>query len=120
MELYFLVLLVAIMVFALTSGFPVAFSLPGAAILTTIADICGTQPPWIQLPRRLIFPVAYAAEAWAWLTDGPEPQATVDGLKMAKKKMYFDCSRARDELGYRPRPSREALADAVSWFKQIE
>lgn len=34
MELYFLVLLVAIMVFALSSGFPVAFSLPGAAILT--------------------------------------------------------------------------------------
>ena len=34
MELYFLVLLVAIMVFALTSGYPVAFSLPGAAIAT--------------------------------------------------------------------------------------
>ena len=34
MELYFLVLLVAIMVFALTSGYPVAFSLPGAAVAT--------------------------------------------------------------------------------------
>ena len=42
MELYFLVLLVAIMVFALSSGFPVAFSLPGAAILTiAIAAFCG-------------------------------------------------------------------------------
>jgi len=42
MELYFLVLLVAIMVFALTSGFPVAFSLPGAAIATiAIAAFCG-------------------------------------------------------------------------------
>ncbi len=34
MELYFLVLLIAIMVFALTSGFPVAFALPGSAIVT--------------------------------------------------------------------------------------
>jgi tripartite ATP-independent transporter DctM subunit len=42
MELYFLILLVAIMVFALTSGFPVAFSLPGAAIATiAIAAFCG-------------------------------------------------------------------------------
>jgi tripartite ATP-independent transporter DctM subunit len=42
MELYFLVLLIAIMVFALTSGFPVAFSLPGSAIATVaIAAFCG-------------------------------------------------------------------------------
>jgi len=42
MELYFLVLLIAIMVFALTSGFPVAFALPGSAIATiTIAAFCG-------------------------------------------------------------------------------
>jgi tripartite ATP-independent transporter DctM subunit len=42
MELYFLVLLIAIMVFALTSGFPVAFALPGAAVLTIgIAALCG-------------------------------------------------------------------------------
>lgn len=42
MELYFLILLVLIMVFALTSGFPVAFSLPGAAIITiTLAALCG-------------------------------------------------------------------------------
>ncbi len=42
MELYFLVLLVAIMVFALTSGFPVAFALPGSAIVTiAIAAFCG-------------------------------------------------------------------------------
>ena len=34
MELYFLVLLVAIMVFALTSGYPVAFALPGSAVIT--------------------------------------------------------------------------------------
>jgi tripartite ATP-independent transporter DctM subunit len=42
MELYFLVLLIAIMVFALTSGFPVAFALPGSAVLSiAIAAFCG-------------------------------------------------------------------------------
>ena len=42
MELYFLVLLIALMVFALTSGFPVAFALPGSAVLSiAIAALCG-------------------------------------------------------------------------------
>ena len=42
MEMYFLALLVLIMAFALISGFPVAFSLPGSAIITiTLAAICG-------------------------------------------------------------------------------
>ena len=42
MEMYFLILLVLIMVFALTSGFPVAYSLPGAAIISiALAALCG-------------------------------------------------------------------------------
>jgi tripartite ATP-independent transporter DctM subunit len=42
MEIYFLVLLVLIMVTALISGFPVAFSLPGSAIITIgLAALCG-------------------------------------------------------------------------------
>ena len=42
MELYFLVLLIAVMVFALTAGYPVAFALPGSAIATiAIAAFCG-------------------------------------------------------------------------------
>ena len=86
-------------------------------ILTMIADICGRPPPRIRLPRRLIYPIAYASEAWAWVTRGPEPQATVDGLRMAKKKMFFDSSRAITELGYTARPARAALEDAVAWFR---
>jgi dihydroflavonol-4-reductase len=87
-------------------------------LLFTIAEICGRPPPRIRLPRRLIFPVAYLSEAWAWATHGPEPQATVDGLKMARKKMFFDSARAVGELGYHARPAREALEDAVAWFTQ--
>ncbi|NVK34637.1 MAG: TRAP transporter large permease subunit [Rhodobacteraceae bacterium] len=43
MELYFLALLVLLMAFALGSGFPVAFALPGSAIITIgVAALCGT------------------------------------------------------------------------------
>jgi dihydroflavonol-4-reductase len=36
---------------------------------------------------------------------------------MSKKKMYFASVKAARGLGYRPRPAREAIADAVHWFK---
>ncbi len=86
-------------------------------ILTMVARLCGRRPPRIALPRRAIYPVAVVAEAWARLSKGPEPQVTVDALNMAAKKMYFDSSRARAELGYQSRPPAEAIADALAWFR---
>jgi dihydroflavonol-4-reductase len=43
---------------------------------------------------------------------------TVDGLKMAAKKMYFSSAKAQAELGYRYRPPALALQDAIDWFGQ--
>ncbi len=36
---------------------------------------------------------------------------------MSQKKMFFSPGRAVRELGYAPRPARQAIADAVVWFK---
>jgi dihydroflavonol-4-reductase len=36
---------------------------------------------------------------------------------MSRKKMYFSSAKAVRDLGYAPRPAREAIADAVAWFK---
>ncbi len=36
---------------------------------------------------------------------------------MARKKMFFSSAKAQAELGYAPRPAREAVADAVAWFR---
>lgn len=86
-------------------------------ILAAIARLVGRKPPTIRLPRPALYPVAVVAEAWAWLMHGAEPQVTVDGLKMSRKWMFFDSSRARRELGYTARPAAEAIADAVAWFR---
>jgi dihydroflavonol-4-reductase len=42
---------------------------------------------------------------------------TRDVLAMARKKMFFSSAKAQAELGYRPRPAIEAVADAVAWFR---
>ncbi len=84
-------------------------------ILATIAGITGRKAPKICIPHNLILPVAYFSQAVAWITNGDEPRVTVDGIRMAKKQMYFSCEKAISELGYKPRHAEEALRDAVEW-----
>ncbi|HEV8014330.1 MAG TPA: hopanoid-associated sugar epimerase [Stellaceae bacterium] len=88
-----------------------------AEILKRIARLVGRKPPTISVPIPAIWPIAIGAEAWAQIS-GKEPFVTRDGLRMAKKKMFFSSAKAQRVLGYRARPAQEALADAVAWFKQ--
>ena len=46
-----------------------------------------------------------------------EPLVTREHLAMARKKMFFSSAKAKAELGYAPRPAREAVVDAVAWFR---
>jgi dihydroflavonol-4-reductase len=85
-------------------------------MLAEIARLAGRRAPVVKLPRPLIYPIAYGAEAMARFT-GHEPFATVDGLRMAKYKMFFSSAKAERELSYRARPAQEALAEAYHWFR---
>ncbi len=92
--------------------------MPLRHILAVIAEAAGRKPPAVRLPRRALFPLAYGVELWARLATGREPLFTVDGLKMAGKLMYFSSEKAKRDLGYSPRPGREALIDAVTWLEE--
>ncbi|MBB4266773.1 hopanoid-associated sugar epimerase [Roseospira visakhapatnamensis] len=87
-----------------------------ARILAEVAALVGRRPPTVRLPHDLILPFARVAEGIARVT-GKEPFATVDGLRMAKKRMFFSSAKAARDLGYAWRPARAALADAVAWFQ---
>ena len=86
------------------------------AILAAVAALSGRRAPRLQLPHAAVLPVAHVAEAWARFT-GVAPNITVDGVKLARHRMYFSSGRAEAELGWRARPAREALADAIQWFE---
>jgi len=87
------------------------------AILETICNLADLTPPRIKLPHNAILPIAWLAELWARLT-GNEPIATIDGVQMAKKKMFFSSEKAIAKLGYRARPACDGIADAITWFKE--
>jgi dihydroflavonol-4-reductase len=88
-----------------------------AQILATVAEIVHRPAPRWKLPHDMVMPIAYLAELWAKLT-GREPFVTRDGVRLARKMMYFSSDHAKQALGYRPRPAHAAIADAVSWFSQ--
>jgi dihydroflavonol-4-reductase len=87
-----------------------------AEILAEVAQAVGRRPPWLRVPHGVLFPVAIGAELAARVT-GRDPFVTLDGVRMSRKKMYFTSEKASQELGYAPRPAREAIADAVTWFE---
>ena len=85
-------------------------------LLALVCEVAGRRPPRIKLPNAALWPVALAFEAAARLF-GVEPLVTRDHLRMARKKMFYSSDKARRELGFQPRPARDAAADAVAWFR---
>lgn len=86
-------------------------------ILMRLASITGRPAPKLRVP----YPVAYAAgvctTGLAYLTGRP-PLAPLEGVKMARKKMFVSHSKASDELGFSPGSADVALQRAVEWFRQ--
>lgn len=87
-------------------------------ILAIVCIEAKHRPPRIRLPHLMVLPIAFGAERWARFTGAKEPLVTVDGVLLARKKMFFSHQKSRRELGYLPRPATEALRDAVRWFRE--
>ena len=85
-------------------------------ILEILSQSSGKPAPKFQIP----YPVAYAAgwcsTTWANWT-GQEPRAPLEGVRMAKKKMWVTHEKASRELGFNPGPPEAALQKAVDWFR---
>ena len=86
-----------------------------ASILEYICVSQNMPAPTIKLPHNLVMPAAWFMELMAKLTH-KEPRATVDSVRMSKKKMFFSSEKAKLKLGYQSRPGVEGLKDAIDWF----
>ncbi len=84
-------------------------------ILGMVDAATGRPTRRMRLRPEWLWPVALVSEGLARL--GMEPRVTRDHLHMARKKMFFSHAKAAAELGFSPRPAREAVADAVAWFR---
>ncbi len=88
-----------------------------AEILAMIDDVVGRRARRrTKLPHAALWPVAVGMEGAA-RAFGISPLVTREMLAMARKRMFFSSAKAAEKLGYAPRPPRQALADAVAWFR---
>ncbi len=85
-------------------------------ILQALGSITGLKAPRIELPSWVAMVVAWVDTVLEGGLLGREPRVPIEGVKMARKKMYFDSQRAQDELGYQPTCPIQALERAVAWF----
>lgn len=85
--------------------------------LAVLSELTGVPAPTWQVPYALAWVGAVGNEALARLTGKP-PKAPLGGVRMAKYKMFFSPAKAIRELGLPQTPPRQALADAVAWFRQ--
>jgi dihydroflavonol-4-reductase len=86
-------------------------------ILGEIARLSGRRPPRIRVPHSVVLPLAYASETFARVT-GRTTRITVEGVLMARKRMFFSSEKAVRELGYRWRAPPQAFEDALRWFRE--
>jgi dihydroflavonol-4-reductase len=87
--------------------------------LDLLAQITGLRAPGMKIPHGVALGVAYVESAFSRLV-GKEPQIPVEGVKIARHKMFVDASRAQRELGFQPGPVAAALERAVRWYQANE
>ena len=88
------------------------------ALLNELASITGLPGPRFKVPRSLSLAVAALSEAVEGKVLRRHPSVPLEAARMSTSQMAFDDTRAREELGYAPRPAAEALEDSARWFVQ--
>ncbi len=87
-------------------------------IFQRLAALSGVPAPRMRIPFAVAYGYALAAEALARTVTRREPRASLTEVKMARKRMFFDSSKARRELGYAPGPVDGALERAIAYYRE--
>jgi dihydroflavonol-4-reductase len=86
-------------------------------ILDKMAAITGLPSPTVEIPFAVAATYAFFEE---WITGRirkREPRATLEEVRMGRKKMYASSAHAQQELGLRILPVNPAMKAAIEWFR---
>jgi dihydroflavonol-4-reductase len=86
-------------------------------ILDKMAAITGLPSPKMKVPHGVAMAFAYFDEAVTGKLRRREPRATVEEVRMGKKKMFAASAKAERELGFKVLPVDDALRSAIDWFR---
>jgi dihydroflavonol-4-reductase len=86
-------------------------------ILETLGRICGRKTPTFKIPWVLALVAGYMDNFLMGAVLCREPNIPLEGVRMARHKMYISSEKARKELGYNPTAVEAALREAVEYFR---
>jgi dihydroflavonol-4-reductase len=86
-------------------------------ILDVLSDVSRRAAPRLRIPHIVALAAAYADQTFSWMA-GREPRIPLEGVRMARHKMFVDSSKAARELGYETTPVERALERAVQWYER--
>ena len=85
--------------------------------LDVMSELTGIPAPSMRVPYRVAWAAAVVNEAFSKVS-GRAPRAPLAGVRMARYKMWFNPAKAIRELGLPQTDPRQALADAIEWFRR--
>jgi dihydroflavonol-4-reductase len=86
-------------------------------ILDKLANLTGLPSPKVKLPYVFAFAAGAVDETITGRLLHREPRATIDTVRMGKKKMFASSTKAERELGWKIVAVNDALRRAVDWFR---
>jgi dihydroflavonol-4-reductase len=88
-----------------------------AELLARLARLSGLPAPRLKVPYAVAYAFALGAEAIARAITHRAPRASLTEVRMARKRMFFDSTKARSELGYNPGLIDDGLGRAIAFFR---
>jgi dihydroflavonol-4-reductase len=88
------------------------------AMFQLLQQVSGVRAPSIRIPYGLAYLSACVSELVANTVTHTPPFVTLAGVKLSRKRMFFDASKAVRELGFPQTSAIEALRKAVEWFRR--
>jgi dihydroflavonol-4-reductase len=85
--------------------------------LDKMSAITGLPSPTVRVPHSVAMMFALWDQTFTGKLRGREPRATVEAVRMGKKKMFVSSAKAERELGFRVVPVYAALRSAIDWFR---
>src|ERR1700738_4985328 len=85
-------------------------------ILDKMSAITGIPSPTVKIPFAVAATYAFFEELITGRIRGREPRATLEEVRMGRKKMFASSARAQQELGFRILPVYPAMRAAIEWF----
>ena len=85
-------------------------------ILDKLSEITGLPSPKVRVPYAVALAAGVVDEVVTGRIFGREPRATIDAVRMGRKKMFVSCGKAERDLGWKTIPVDGALRRAVEWF----